>query len=364
MSDRIHITGRPPTAAHALRAWQEIFPAPGTYVIAKADAAGPELGEFETWFLRRLYDVTRERFVTSQYAIWEVLDELLRRRGVHAPSRLDWWELNRTLFDLNTASTARMVGLRIPPDVRERLAAIGFSPKEALDFPGLAYRMGAIYQRLEERDPVEWRELVDLAQSHPLSPAEEAAVEWARTRAGLNLQPIFDDTGRVWTAERELVPLRGITARAVERRVGAREAARELSQSQRARDIFRDGDRVMRTEIADARGQGAWRARAYPDDARIFRITSRDACKACLRLYLMPDGMPRLYTVTEVAAFDAQGYNRGPQATWVPKIGATHPNCACSPWQRWLAAMESIYRRSAPAMAEMLERLKVFKEAA
>jgi len=188
VSDRIRIQGAPPTASHAMTAWLAAFPEPGEYIVAKAEVAGIELGEFETWFLRRLYDVTRERFVTSQYAVWEVLDDLLRRRGVAAPSELDWWELNRTLFDVSTASTARLVGLRIPSGVRESLTQLGFAPPEILDFPGVAYRMGAIYQRLEAHDPMEWRELLELAKEVPLSPAEELAAEFARDRLLGDLQ--------------------------------------------------------------------------------------------------------------------------------------------------------------------------------
>ncbi|MEO8135285.1 MAG: hypothetical protein ABI831_15035, partial [Betaproteobacteria bacterium] len=148
--DRVEIRG-PLSTAQAAAAWADLFPSPGVYEIhecptlAKAATGGAAGEGFDEWFLQRLFDVTSDRLRTAQEAMWEVMDRYLRDRGVAAPSALDQWELHQRLFDLSQASTARMVGLRIPAAVTNRLTAMGWQPAEVLDFPAVAYRVGRIY---------------------------------------------------------------------------------------------------------------------------------------------------------------------------------------------------------------------------
>lgn len=361
---RVQIIGAP-TPAQALALHRTLFPESGEYVIAKAEVPAAPVEQFEAWFLEQLAGATRQHFVSAEYAIWEVLDKLLQDRGVRAPSQLGLWELHRTLFDLSTASTARMVGFQVPQDVVTRLTGFGFTLPEALDAPALAYRMGLMYQHLVAAEPVPWEQLVQDARAFPLASAEREAVAIARQRAGTWLKPIFDDVGNVWTADREITPLRRIVGDALEQRRGTREAARELGASQRAQGVLRDADRVIRTEVANARSQGAWAAdsKHWAPDVKLFRQTSRNACRDCLRLYKNPDGTPRLYAREELTALDAQGPNVGPRDGWGPRIGATHPNCACGVWAAYLPAMAAIFERRAPEYAELMQRLKVFEGA-
>lgn len=367
---RLTISGPATEAIKALEVFRAVFPEAGTYgierLVAKAEPPVKLTEPFETWFLQRLEEVTRERFQSAAAAIWQVLEELLRARGVAGPSRWDLWTLRQTLFDLTTASTARMVGLEIPTELRDRLRHIGFAMPEVLDFPGVAYRMGLLYEQLQRRSPVPWDTLVELAGARPLSTAEQAAVTFARTKAGLNLQPIFDDIGRVWTAERELRPLRDLTARALERRIGPQEAARELKQLERMQGVFRDAERVMRTEMAEARAQGVWAVRSvhWQAETKIFRLTQAYPCRDCLRLYKLPTGMPRLYTHAEIEAAATLGYNRSPRSSWHPTIGPTHPHCVCAPWQEWHRAMEALFRPQAAKWAALGEEIGAFEEVA
>ncbi len=342
------------------------FPAPGGYIIAKAAEAETEGAEFGEWFLRELDRVAHENFLSAQQAIWEVLDQLLVKRGVRAPSELGLWELNRTLFALGAASTARMVGLNVAPEVAKQLTAIGFTPQAVLDFPALAYRMGAIYNRLAQRDPVQWPELLELAKSFPLSSAERAAIEYARTRAGLWLTPVYDSVGRVWTAEREIAPLQDRIVEALRTRKGVAEVARELGASQRAQGILRDARRVVRVELAQARCEGSWAAdsKKWGQTELLFRQTSSRACRGCLRLLKNRDGTPRLWPRKEVEAQDALGPNRGHWREWHLRIGIIHPNCLCAPWARHVKGMESIFAQRAPEYAALMLQLGVLEEAA
>ena len=363
MADRIHIAGTP-TAQQALELHTALFPEPGTYEIENIAKAAMEQAaateDFREWFLRRLMEVGRQRFVTAQQVMWDVLDGLLRSHNVQAPSQLSLWELNRTLFDLSTASTARMVGFHVPEALVDNLRNLGFTLPEALDFPAVAYRMGLIYDRLAQSPVLEWPELNRLAQSFPLSSAERAAVEIARSRAGVWLQPVFRASGEAWVADREIEPLRERVARAIETRQGRREAGRQLSNEQRAQGIIRDGDRVMRTEIANAEIQGAWQhdSKTWPADALLFRQPSINACRECLRLYLNPDGTPRLYERLQLEAWTAQGPNRGPREEWRAIIGATHPHCACGPWARWRKEFALIGPDSTKRFADRMREVR------
>lgn len=359
MNKRVHIAGKP-TADQALQTVLEVFELPGVYhveLLAKASAPGGFEEPFEQWFLEALWKRCQAEFGGAQEAIWDVLDGLLKKAGVRIPSDLEWFDLNSVLFDLTTASTARMVGLQIPNDLAARLQLMGFTMPEVLDFPALAYRMGRIYDRLAQGDVLEWSELRRLARSQPLSISEQLAVAQARQRAGIWMRPIFDATGQVWTAERELPAVRDIASRAIESRIGARAAARELSATQRGQGIIRDAERVMRTEMAEARARGAWDARkeSWDADTLIYRIVSADPCKACLRLYVLPSGMPRLWRMKDVEQSSREP-NRGPQDSWTPKIGPTHPQCLCAPWQRWYAETAEVHEMNAEKMRDLMEQ--------
>lgn len=368
MGDRVTITGDL-GGVDATALVRELFPEPGVYYVEpllKAASPLPSVDEWEGWFMRRLHQESRRYFAQSERAIWQVLDDVLRRRGVAAPSDLDYWELQKTFFDLTTASTARMVGLPVPQDLTQRLRTMGWSETQALDFPALAYRFGKIYQTLLEQPAAPWERLIDQARSFPLSRVEERAIDITRQRAGNNLRPIFDEAGRVWTAEREIEPLRDILERGQRERRGAGKMASELGNSQRAQGVFREADRVIITELAEAQGNATWddQAAKWKDDQLLWRPTSPTACKDCLRLLKMPDGMPRLYTMAEVEAADALGWNTGPRESWHVRKGGLHPRCRCGPWRRWLESMRSILEKTATEHAARIARLKVFREAA
>ena len=357
MTTRVKIVQGAPTPTQALKLHREIFPEPGEYVLKAAEPEAEE--EFEEWFLKTLHDVTLGNAMSLRDAMWDVLERLFAERGYQAPSQMDFWELHGLLNDLSHASTARMVGLRIPPDLLHRLGTYGFTAPEALDFPALAYRMGLAYKTLKTTRPVAFDELRRVVSEIPLTPAERSAVEIARLHAGVYMRPIFDEVGNVWTADRELPVVREAISRAIETRQGRAETAREIGRTQRAQGIIRNSRRLARTEIANATNAGQWaeneRQGLTPDDL-MFRQTSAMACKDCLRLFKNPDGTPKLYTRAEIAASDQLGPNRGPREEWTVKIGAIHPNCVCAPWMKYNAAMAPLFARRAPEFAAEMRR--------
>lgn len=336
---------RRPTADEAIALVDILFPVDGdVYLVgsaapiakAKPGAQQMQREPFETWFLDLLEHVMRERAVTTQDAIWECLDRLLAAHDVRIPSELDPYVLHRTLSDLTHGSTARMVGISVPPDVQQRLAAVGFPKAELGDFPALAYRMGKLYEALNKSPELEFPRLVELVENaYPLSPAEEIAVNYARNRAGMYLRPVFNSSGQLWSTHREVDRLREVVPQAIAERRSPFEVAGELRKLDRAQGIVRDAERVVCTEIANARNRGNWdymkeRFRWTPETL-VYRRPSPHACDACKRIYT-DAGNPRLFRVSEVEALDALGPNTGPQAEWVAKIGATHPYCVCGPW--------------------------------
>lgn len=368
MECRVILSGQP-TAEQAWALCREVFGTDphGTWFFkANTPDTGGGEGNFETWFLQRLYDESRNQFLSAQHSIWQVLDKLLLDRGVQAPSDVDYWELNRILFDVSNASTARMVGMRVPEDVAERLTQLGFLPREVLGFPALAYRMGRIYDALLGAKPAQWADVVREAASFPITPTEQLAIEHVSRRAGAFLRPIFDASGHIWTAERELQPLRRVAAEGLRARETVQEISRQLGATQRANGVIRDADRVIRTEIAEARSRGSWRAddAGWTAETQVFRLTAAMPCRSCLRLYRNPDGTPRLYTVAEVRQADSLGVNRGGWREHHVVIGSTHPNCVCSPWQQAHPGMQSIWQSTAPRYRKQIEELNVFAEAA
>lgn len=273
--------------------------------------------------------------------------------GARRPSDLSPEGLFELVSDLGRMSTAAMVGFRVDPGVVRRLQLLGVGLPEILDFPALAYRMGAIRGELS-RKRISWNRVIDAARSRPLSVPERYMVQHLRRRAGIHLRPIFDATGHVWTAHRELVPLRRVLESAVVEKRSVNEAIRELGALQRSQGIVRDAERVVRTEIADSRSRGAWDAESgsWPSDARLFRQTSVNACRWCIRVYREPDGSPRLYTREEFERGDSEPLDRRD----VPRIGPNHPNCACGPVEIYHDAMRHIFAVRAPQFAKVYEK--------
>jgi hypothetical protein len=103
-----------------------------------------------------------------------------------------------------------------------------------------------------------------------------------------------------------------------------------------AGDGNRDWTRVAVTEMSNAIGVASVdrivsdNIGADLEDIYVFRITVKDAktCKWCRRFYDDRDGSPKLYKLSTLLG---NGSNYGKKTdSWMPVIGATHPNERCS----------------------------------
>jgi hypothetical protein len=317
--------------------------------------------------MQQLERLAKQRVRTARETVWSLLDHWLRHARVRRPSDANPFELQEALFDVTRASSAQVLGIRIPDRMRPRLTRLGFSLiEQEQDFPTLAYRMGLIRSYLDHHAKrLQYTEVVRLARKQVLTERETAAAEWARRRAGVSLTPVFDDTGQAWTAAREVQPLRTLVAEGIEDRRETDELIQAYHESRRGQATERDGARVIRTEMANARAMGAWEVEIRPldDEQLLYRVPASSACRGCLKLWLLPDGTPHLYTKAEFAAGEAQGYNTGDWRAYHPVIGAVHPNCACSPPQKYLPAMAGVFARHAAGRAALLAELNVFADA-
>lgn len=101
-------------------------------------------------------------------------------------------------------------------------------------------------------------------------------------------------------------------------------------------DGTRDWTRIAVTEMSNAIGIASVdrivsdNVGSDLDEVYVFRITVKDAktCKWCRRFYDDKDGSPKLYKLSTLLD---NGSNYGKKTdSWMPVIGATHPNERCS----------------------------------
>jgi hypothetical protein len=102
---------------------------------------------------------------------------------------------------------------------------------------------------------------------------------------------------------------------------------------ERSKDLFKDWDRVVTTELAQATNLGSFDAIVEnnrskgADEIHVYKIGPHDGktCKYCMKFWFLPDGAtPRVYKLSELIA---NGSNFGRKAAdWQPTIGITHPN--------------------------------------
>lgn len=107
------------------------------------------------------------------------------------------------------------------------------------------------------------------------------------------------------------------------------DAARALRD--RRRDFSSDWTRTAKTEMHNAKEDGAGTALfAYPDgdNTRVWKRCQPTACVRCRAAYQNPDGTPRIFTIGELRQ---NGTNAGRKpAEWLPVIGCMHPFCQCT----------------------------------
>lgn len=164
-----------------------------------------------------------------------------------------------------------------------------------------------------------------------LTDSEQRAVASARRMAADNVRnlstKIERETGRLLDEAEQRDAIRERTVTAIERRKTVGRLKTELGKI--TKDYDRDWSRVAITELHNARQRGqADRFRdRYGSDSWAFKRAMPDACPHCKRLHNGPDGMPRIFRLSEL---EANGTNVGRKAAdWLPVVGTVHPYCQC-----------------------------------
>jgi hypothetical protein len=118
--------------------------------------------------------------------------------------------------------------------------------------------------------------------------------------------------------------------------------------------IYRDFERVARTELANCFHHGSFAADRisgkFADSDLVFRIPRPQACKLCILFYIGLGGTPRLYKVQDLLEeatplIRVSGRGARPHRAL---IGVNHPNCLCSSWQKyWGNVSDQLFRMNA-----------------
>lgn len=153
------------------------------------------------------------------------------------------------------------------------------------------------------------------------------AITGLGNRLGSNFETLAIDTEHQ-TREDLAERITGEVAAAVHGRETVKQLASRIGHE--TQDWSRDLLRIARTEMQQAHQQG-WAAhfKATTGDAsRVAKRLDPEACKDCRRLYLEPDGKPRIFLLSDL---QANGTNVGKKRDqWMAVVGGIHPHCACS----------------------------------
>lgn len=356
----------PARAEDPLTLWREVFPTAGEYLVAPMAKAevGFTAAAFAEWWLERLVGELRTRTSSVRQVLQKAVEAYMQAHGGRGAASLEGFEALQT--DLR-AGVRFALGHRLPADLEARVRALGFTDQDVLDFAAIAYRMGMLDQELRKAAGVPWGDIVRAQAAAPTTAADEVGIQVARQEVARYLTPVLLRDGTAAHAgwlelERQLV--QSLTVDAARLRLSARQLASQLfHQVQDEIGFTRDWERVARTELQRIRLMGAFatarQTQGWTDDTLVYRIVAANPCNACLRLYLTPEGKPRLYTVAALEEEERKGPNRGPVAEWGPRVGPTHPNCLCSPWVRYVAALERVWGERAASWRQILRERKL-----
>ena len=171
----------------------------------------------------------------------------------------------------------------------------------------------------------------------PLSEAETHALRMAQMNAGQYCKGLGNRvnvaTGAViFEADAALRSrTEGIIRDATALNIARRETVRKLKSDLgwATKDWARDWDRIAVTEKQTAMQRGVadhYRGR-YGGSVLVAKRPMPSACRHCKRVYLGPDGQPRIFKLSDL---EENGTNVGRKANdWLPVIGTVHPHCQC-----------------------------------
>lgn len=248
-------------------------------------------------------------------------------------------EIRQIIADHHSAFVANVIHpSAVDPETLERLRSKGFINVKinsvedayvygqllaALDDPRVA-KMGYDELRLYlRRNPV------------PLSPIEQRAVQVAQHTAaqyavGLGRRVDLETGQSALNIDTQLQAqmrdkIRTATAESIAKRQSAQQLKSDLGWA--TKDWARDWDRIAITETNNAlqRGTADHYAKRFGSGTRVAKRVMPDCCEHCFRLYMGPDGQPRIFHLSQL---ERNGTNHGRKAReWMPVVGSVHPHC-------------------------------------
>lgn len=214
-------------------------------------------------------------------------------------------------------------------------------PKDITDLITSAYQYGRLgVLQGKDLSTMSEADVQKLLRNLKLTKSQQNSISYAKIKAQQSIDSItqritsnvitmaIQSDLAMWDAVKEVIPA------ALENHTPRYKIVQQLRE--KTGDMERDWQRVVHTELWDAKLQGEAEAIVNNEsplsskgkDTIVFKRPAHNACAKCKQLYLERDGItPRLFKLSELAAF---GNNYGKkQADWVPTLGTLHPNCMC-----------------------------------
>lgn len=215
-------------------------------------------------------------------------------------------------------------------------------PKELTSLVTTAYKYGKL-SILQGKDlsTMSAAEVQNLMRKIKLTPSQQQSVNQMKLKAQTNLDSLsqritstvvnsaLQSDLQMWQAIKEVIPS------AIQNDTPRYKVIQMLRE--KTGDMNRDWNRVVHTELWDAKLQGE--AEAILDnksplslqgaETLVYKKPAPTACPKCKQLYLESDGVtPRVFKISELMA-NGNNYNKK-QADWKPTLGTLHPSCMCT----------------------------------
>jgi hypothetical protein len=246
-------------------------------------------------------------------------------------------ELHHNAFIANTIGHGA-----IPDEVLKDLKEKGLLKEDVLHIVKEAYLYGTALTKIndENASKMSYSQFRAYMKKNPipLSSIEKRAVVMAQVSAGQYCKGLGntvqkDTQSLLIEADKQLrIRFEDDIKNTAAINIGKRESIEKLKSDLgwKTADWGRDLKRIAVTEIGFARHQGqadSLKQKYSGEDIFVARIPNPDACEHCVRLFLGPDGQPRIF---KLSTLEANGSNVGRKARdWRPVIGPIHPNCVC-----------------------------------
>lgn len=251
-------------------------------------------------------------------------------------------EIREIIQDKHLAFIVNTLGISaVSPEIVERLKEKGYI-NVTVGAIEEAYRFGQVMadtddKRVAKMDQEEFKRHV---QKNPiaLTDIEQRAIHFAQQQAGQFVvglgnkinqetgQLLIDADAALRSKTRRII--RDVTAEGIAKRESIEQIKSKLGHA--TKDWARNWNRIAVTEKHSAmqRGVADSLADRFGPDVRVAKRPTPDACEHCNRLYLGPDGQPRIFKLSELEANGLNNFGRK-TAEWMPVVGPMHPHCQC-----------------------------------